>query len=95
MGTPEEFQKEKERREKEKERKEKQRNACTLCGKDMRFFCNCRVEDPDYDRPLPEGWKKSAIECDDPLFGDVHYDAGKQGQIASRTPPQPAPYRGR
>jgi hypothetical protein len=42
---------------KDKENKEKEANTCPLCGKDVRFFCECRTDDKDYERPLPQGWK--------------------------------------
>ena len=46
-------------RRKEKDQKERDANKCPICDKDVRFFCACRDGDPDYERPLPDGWKKS------------------------------------
>ena len=50
---------------KDKEEKEKQANMCPLCGKDVRFFCDCRLDDKDYERPLPQGWKDSKLGFED------------------------------
>jgi len=71
----------------------KQKNACPLCGKDVRAFCRCRdglVEYADYEMPLPSGWKDGGWSTDG--FGE--YDMGSAGQLQPRDPPQPAPYQG-
>lgn len=46
---------------KAKEEDTKQENLCPLCGKDVRFFCDCRAGDKDYDRPLPEVRRLAAL----------------------------------
>jgi len=72
----------------------KQENTCPLCGKDVRFFCSCRDGDRDYERPLPEGWKKSELGFSDPLFDDVNYSLADSKQLQPKPKPQPQPYRG-
>ena len=52
-------------RRKEKDQKERDANKCPICDKDVRFFCACRDGDPDYERPLPDGWKKSGLGFND------------------------------
>jgi len=79
---------------KAKEEKTKEENLCPLCGKDVRFFCDCRSGDKDYERPLPEGWKNSKLGFRDPLFDDINYDMGNDKLLKPRPPPQPQPYRG-
>ena len=81
-----------ERKAKEKARKEE--CECPLCGKDVRFFCDCRNNDPDYERPMPEGWKNSGLDAHDPLFDGVDYSMANAKQLTPKPPPQPAPYRG-
>jgi len=76
---------------KAKENEEKEANLCPICGKDVRFFCDCRSEDRDYERPLPDGWKKSELG-----FTDTYdaYDTGGSKQLKVRPPSPPRPYQG-
>jgi len=77
---------------KDKENKEKEANTCPLCGKDVRFFCECRTDDKDYERPLPQGWKDCQLG-----FSDNYdkYSLAEPSLIQERPPPQPRPYQGR
>ena len=43
---------------------EKEADLCHICGKDVRFFCECRADDKDYERPLPQGWKDGGWSTD-------------------------------
>mmetsp|Transcript_20861 Transcript_20861/g.67301 ORF Transcript_20861/g.67301 Transcript_20861/m.67301 type:complete len:302 (-) Transcript_20861:158-1063(-) len=79
---------------KEKKRQEELANECALCGKDVRFFCDCRSGDKDYEKPLPEGWKDPRLGFCDPIFDGVNYDAGKSAQLQPKPAPQPRPYAG-
>jgi len=79
---------------KAKQKEEEEQNACPLCGKDVRFFCDCRSGDKDYERPLPEGWKNTQLGFHDPIFGDVRYNMANGKQLAPTPPPKPQPYRG-
>jgi len=80
-----------EAKRKAKEADEKLANSCPICGNDVRFFCDCRVDDRDYERPLPDGWKKSELG-----FTDTYdaYDTGKATQLKPRPPSPPRPYQG-
>ncbi len=77
---------------KEKEKKTNDANHCPLCGKDIRFFCACREHDKDYERPLPEGWKRSELG-----FTDNYdkYSSDNAAQLKPRPPSPPRPYQGR
>ena len=77
---------------KDKEEKEKQANLCPLCNKDVRFFCECRQHDKDYERPLPQGWKDSKLG-----FSDNYekYSLAEPGLLKKRPPEGPKPYQGR
>ena len=44
-----------EERRKAGEEQARAANRCPLCGEDVRYFCDCRAQDDDYRRPLPEG----------------------------------------
>lgn len=79
---------------KAKKKLEEEANECALCGKDVRFFCDCRSGDKDYERPLPEGWKDPRLGFCDPIFEGVKYHAGGVDQLKPKPPPQPQPYRG-
>ena len=59
---------------------------------DVRFFCNCREDDKDYERPLPEGWKKSQLGFSD-NYGD--YSLAEPSALKQRPPSPPRPYQGR
>jgi tetratricopeptide (TPR) repeat protein len=77
---------------KDKEEKEKQANLCPICNKDVRFFCECRTYDKDYERPLPQGWKDSQLG-----FSDNYekYSLAEPGLLKQRPPSPPRPYQGR
>jgi len=77
---------------KDKEAKEKEANLCPLCDKDVRFFCECRTEDKDYERPLPQGWKDSKLGFEDNYDG---YSLAEPAKLKEAPPPQPRPYQGR
>jgi len=77
---------------KDKEEKEKLANLCPICDKDVRFFCDCRVHDKDYERPLPQGWKDSKLGFDDNYD---KYSLADPDKLAPAPPPQPRPYAGR
>ena len=81
-----------EEKRKAKEAAEKAANLCVLCGKDVRFFCECRAYDKDYERPLPQGWKDSELG-----FSDNYdkYSSAEPELIQQRPPEQPRPYQGR
>ncbi len=72
----------------------KEANECPLCGKDIRFFCDCRAGDKDYERPLPEGWKRSDIGFEDPIYEGVRYNLGRSDVTRQPPPEQPRPYAG-
>jgi len=76
---------------KAKDEEEKEANLCPICGKDVRFFCDCRTDDRDYERPLPQGWKRSELG-----FTDTYdtYDTGHAKQLNPRPPSPPRPYQG-
>ena len=82
----------KEEQRKAKEAKATAANECPLCGKDVRFFCECRTGDKDYERPLPQGWKDSQLG-----FSDDYdkYSLADPSLVRSRPPEQPRPYQGR
>jgi len=77
---------------KDKEEKEKQANMCPLCGKDVRFFCDCRLDDKDYERPLPQGWKDSKLGFEDNYD---KYSLAEPSKLKESPPAQPRPYQGR
>jgi hypothetical protein len=77
---------------KEKEKLEKEANLCPLCDKDVRFFCECRVHDKDFERPLPQGWKNSEMGFEDNYDG---YSLAEPSKLKPSAPPQPRPYQGR
>ena len=77
---------------KDREEKEKQANTCPLCGKDVRFFCDCRLNDKDYERPLPQGWKNSELGFSDNY---EQYSLAEPGLLQKPPPAQPRPYQGR
>lgn len=77
---------------KAKEEEEKQANLCPICGKDVRFFCSCRDEDKDYERPIPQGWKDSKLGFNDNY---EQYSLSEPALIKDRPPEQPRPYQGR
>lgn len=77
---------------KAKEEKEKEANLCPLCGKDVRFFCDCRTDDKDYERPLPQGWKDSKLGFEDNY---EKYSLAEPSLLKEKPPPQPRPYQGR
>ena len=52
----------------------------------------CRANDKDYERPLPEGWKKSELGFTDNY--DKYATDGAQ-QLKPRPPSPPRPYQGR
>mgnify|MGYP003343666845 CR=1 FL=1 len=59
---------------------------CPICDKDIRFFCDCRVHDKDYERPLPQGWKDSKLGFEDNYD---KYSMAEPDKIAPSPPPQP------
>ena len=75
----------------EEAEKTKQENLCPICDKDVRFFCDCRAHDKDYERPLPEGWKNCKLG-----FTDTYdkYSTGDADQLKPRPPSPPRPYQG-
>jgi tetratricopeptide (TPR) repeat protein len=77
---------------KAKEEREKEANLCPICNKDVRFFCNCRDFDKDYERPLPQGWKNSKLG-----FSDNYekYSLADPSLLKERPPDAPRPYQGR
>ena len=77
---------------KAKEEEEKRANECPLCGKDVRFFCECRAHDKDYERPLPQGWKDSKLGFEDSYD---KYSLAEPGKLAPTPDPGPRPYQGR
>ena len=77
---------------KEKEKLEKEANLCPLCDKDVRFFCECRAHDKDFERPLPQGWKHSEMGFEDNYDG---YSLAEPSKLKPSPPPQPRPYQGR
>ena len=82
-----------EAKHKQKQQDIKIQNTCPLCGKDVRAFCSCRdelVDFDDYEKPLPQGWKEGGWSTD--AFDE--YDTGNTRELASKPPPQPAPYQG-
>ena len=81
-------------RTKEKEKKEEDANKCAVCGKDVRFFCDCRDGDQDFERPLPDGWKKSKLGFTD-NYGDAKLTAAHANELKVRPPSPPRPYQGR
>ena len=48
------------------------------------------VDYADYEKPLPRGWKEGGWSTD--AFDE--YDTGNTRELASKPPPQPAPYQG-
>lgn len=76
---------------KAKENAEKEANLCPLCDKDIRFFCSCRDNDKDYERPLPQGWKDSKLG-----FSDNYdkYSLAEPNKLKKRPPSPPRPYQG-
>jgi len=77
---------------KEKDAREKEENLCPLCDKDVRFFCECRTGDKDYERPLPQGWKNSKLGFEDNYDG---YSLAEPAKLKPSPAPQPRPYQGR
>ena len=71
---------------------EKVANECPLCGKDVRFFCECRSDDKDYVRPLPQGWKNNQLGFEDSYDS---YSLANPAQLRPSLPQQPRPYQGR
>ena len=76
---------------KAKQQQEIEANMCSICGKDVRFFCACREDDRDYERPLPDGWKQSELGFTDTYD---HYSTGNATQLKPRPPSPPRPYQG-
>ena len=79
---------------KAKEAEAKEENECPLCGKDIRFFCDCRSGDKDYERPIPDGWKRSDLGFHDPIYEGVRYNLGRSDVTREPPPEQPRPYAG-
>ena len=79
-------------RTKEKEKKEEDANKCAVCGKDVRFFCDCRDGDQDFERLLPDGGKVEAGHRQLRRW-QAHGGARQRAQV--RPPSPPRPYQGR